>query len=81
MVIMQIIYLAINLIGTGGCLAFISSSDDFPFVADFFSFIGRRLGNVGLAIISTIVIALFIPTISFMAIVFAFLMLWGEHSR
>lgn len=81
MAIIQIIYLSINLIGIGICLAALPNTEDFPFVADFFSFVGRRLGNVGLAIVGTIFIALFIPTISFMAILFAFIMLWGEHSK
>lgn len=81
MAIIQTIYLAINLIGTGICIALLPSSDEFPCVANFFSLIGKRLGNIGLAIVGTLFIALFIPTISFMAILFAFLMLWGEHSK
>ena len=59
MAVIQIIYLAINLIGIGIGIAYISCSDDFPFIADFFSSISKRLGNIGLAITSTIFIALF----------------------
>lgn len=81
MAVIQIIYLVINLIGIGIGIATIPSSDEFPFIADFFSFIGRRFGNIVLAITGILFIALFIPAISFMSIVFAFLMLWGEHSR
>ena len=81
MAVIQIIYLAINLIGIGIGIAYIYCSDDFTFVADFFSFMSKRLGNIGLAITSTIFIALFIPAISFMAVLFAFIMIWGEYSK
>lgn len=81
MAAIQIFYLAINLIGIGIGLALLPSSDSFPFIADFFSFVRKRFGNIGLVITSIVFIFLFIPTISFMAIVFAFMMIWGEHSR
>lgn len=81
MAILQIFYLIINIIGVIVSLVWLSSSEDFPIISSLFNFIGSHLGNVVLALSSILLIALFIPAITFIAIMITFTMLFNAYSK
>lgn len=81
MAVLQIVYLAINIVGVVLSLAFFISDTDCSLVSTVFTFVGNRLGNIPLAIISILLIALFIPTLAFMTAVMAFIMLYGTYAK
>lgn len=82
MAYLQIIYLAINLVGIIVNLVFIACEGaDSPSVSTIFSFISKYFGNIVLAIISILLIILFLPTLTIVSALFAFTSIWGAYSR
>lgn len=80
MAVIQIIYLTLNVVSTAFCLftLFVDFDFDFPFVL--FDFIKKKLGTVVALICSSFVILLFIPTISVMSVLIAFMIVFGYNA-
>ena len=78
--IIQIIYLAINIIGLIASLCIFSKSEELPIISKLFDFIAGRLGRVALVIASILIISLFLPAIFCTAVFAAFLIFYGSHS-
>ena len=81
MTVFQIIYLTINIIGVIASLIWFIGEIDYPVISNIFTALSRHLGNIGLTIIGTLLIILFIPTISLMSVIMAFIMLVGTYSN
>lgn len=81
MAIFQIIYLVINLIGFAFGLVWLTCSPNTSIFSRFFTFVGKRLGNIGLIIAITLLIALFLPALSIMTAIIIFTVLFGTYSN
>lgn len=81
MIVLQIIYLIVNLIGFTFGLVYLVSSLHFSFISNFFTFVSRRLGNVILALTSLVTILLFMPAITVMAAIISFIVLFNTYSK
>ena len=80
MAVLQIIYLAINVIGiVAGLIYFIRDTECYIF-SDLFSAIHKRFKNVGLCFITLLLIALFIPAIAFLSAAILFITSYGTYS-
>ena len=81
MVIVQSIYLGLNIVGVLVGLILICNTEKFPVVQTFFGFVEKYLGNIPLVIISILLITLFLPTIAIITAVLIFVLLWGSYSK
>ena len=81
MAIFQIIYLAINVLGFAFGLTWYVCSSEVTFISDFFTFITKRLGNIGLAAIGILAIALFLPAFTTLTAIIAFTILFSTYAR
>ena len=77
MAIFQIIYLAINIIGTLASLVWFIGEIDCPIISTLFDAVSKCCGNLGVTLVGILLVLLFIPTISFMTILGLLIMLIG----
>jgi hypothetical protein len=77
MAVIQIIYLTLNVVSTAFCLFTLFADFDFDFPLVLFDFIKKKLGTVVTLICSFLLILLFIPTISVMSVLLAFIVAFG----
>ena len=74
MAVIQIIYLILNVISTAFCIFALFTDFDFvEFLSAFFDFIQKKLGTVVTLICSSLVILLFIPTITVLSVLLMFM--------
>lgn len=78
--IIQIIYLALNILGTVGCFITLFADFSFEFILIFFDFIKKRLGTVVTIIICSLIILIFIPTITMVSVFLTFLLIFGYYA-
>lgn len=78
--IIQIIYLALNILGTVGCFITLFADFSFEFILIFFDFIKKRLGTVVTLIICSLIILIFIPTITMVSVFLTFLLIFGYYA-
>ena len=77
MAIFQIIYLAINIIGTIISLVWFIGEIDCPVISILFDGVAKCCGNIGVTSVGILLVLLFIPTISFMTILGLLIMIIG----
>ena len=75
--IFQIIYLAINIIGTVLSLIWFIGEIDCPIISALFDVISKCCGNIGVTILGILLVLLFLPTISIMANIMLLIMIIG----
>lgn len=75
--IFQIIYLAINIIGTVLSLIWFIGEIDCPIISALFDAISKCCGNIGVTILGILLVLLFLPTISIMANIMLLIMIIG----
>jgi Na+-transporting NADH:ubiquinone oxidoreductase subunit NqrB len=81
MVVLQIIYLAVNLVGIGAGLIYFVSGAECSIFSDLFTFIRKYFKKVGVIITAILLIGLLLPTITFMSALIAFVMLYGTYAE
>ena len=81
MVVLQIIYLAINIVGIIAGLIYFVSGAECSIFSDLFTFIRKHFKKVGVIITAILIIGLLLPTIAFMSAVLAFVMLYGTYAE
>jgi hypothetical protein len=80
MAILQIIYLAINVVGIiAGLIYFVSSAECVLF-SNIFTFVHKYFKNVGLAIITILFILLLLPTLTVMSAIITFTAVFGGYA-
>ena len=77
--IIQIIYLAINVIGTVVGLVWLWTAFDFPFVERLLAGSSKRWAQVVLSIFETMLLVLFIPAITALALISLFFVIIGSN--
>jgi hypothetical protein len=77
--IIQIIYLAINVIGTVVGLVWFCTAFDFPFVDRLLAGSSKRWAQVVLSIFETMLLVLFIPAITALALISLFFVIIGSN--
>lgn len=81
MIIAQILYLIINLIGATIGLVWFFNEAEPSCISNFFTFIGKHLGSIILALVAIISLLLFLPALAFMTVVITFIMIYGSYSK
>ena len=81
MATLQIIYLIVNIIGITFGLAWYLGATETVFISDFFTFVSKRLGNIGLIFISFFMIILFLPALTTTVALITFIMILGTYSK
>lgn len=79
MAVLQIIYLAINIVGIIAGLIYFVSSAECSIFSDLFTFIRKYFKKVGVIITAILLICLLLPTITFMSALIAFVTLYGTY--
>jgi hypothetical protein len=80
MVILRIIYLVINIIGTTIGLVWLNRAED-SIISNCFTFISNHFGNIGVVISSILFIALFLPALAIITMVITFMSLVSTYSK
>lgn len=81
MAVLQIIYLAINIVGIIAGLIYFVSSAECSIFSDLFTFIRKYFKKVGVIITAILLICLLLPTITFMSALIAFVTLYGIYTE
>jgi len=81
MAVLQIIYLAINIVGIIAGLIYFVSGAEVAIFSDLFTFIRKYFKKVGVIITAILLISLLLPTIAFMSAVIAFVLLYGTYAE
>jgi hypothetical protein len=77
--IIQIIYLAINVIGTGVGLVWLWTAFDFPLVERLLAGSSKRWAQVVLSIFEVMLLVLFIPAITVLTLISLFFVIIGSN--
>lgn len=80
MAILQIIYLAINVVGIIAGLIYFISSAEYVIFSNIFTFVYKYFKNVGLAVVIILLILLLLPTIAVMSAIITFTAVYGSYS-
>lgn len=80
MLVLQIIYLAINVIGIITSLIYFTAEAECPIFSNLFTFIHKHFKNIGVVVFSILLIILLLPTITFMSAVLAFTVIYGTYT-
>ena len=75
MVVFQIIYLALNVIGLVASLIYMFVESDWSIIDNFFSTVTRSLGKIGCFIVGSLGILLFFPAIAVLTAIILFFVL------
>ena len=81
MAVLQIIYLAINIVGIIAGLIYFISGADCSLCSDLFTFVSKYFKKVGVVIVALLLIGLLLPTITFMSALVAFVLLYGTYAE
>lgn len=80
MAVLQIIYLAINVIGiVAGSIYFVTAADCNIF-SNIFTFVHKYLKNIGLVIVTVLLILLLLPTIAVLSAIITFITVYIAYS-
>ena len=79
MAILQIIYLAINVISIIVALIYYIGEAETTIFSDLFTFIHKHFKKVGVFITAFVLISILLPTIAFMSALTAFIMIYGTY--
>ena len=79
MAVLQIIYLAINIVGIIAGLIYFISSAECSLCSDLFTFVRKYFKKVGVVIVALLLIGLLLPTITFMSALIALVTLCGTY--
>lgn len=80
MAVLQIIYFVINIVGVIAGLIYFASDTECYIFSDIFTFIHRYFKNVGLAIITLLLITLLLPAITFITVAISFITVYDTYS-
>ncbi len=80
MAVLQIIYLAINVIGTIAGIIYFVSSAECDLFSNIFTFVHKYFKNVGLAIATILFVLLLLPTLTVMSVITTFIAVYGNYS-
>ena len=80
MAVLQIIYLAINVIGIVVGLIYFASAAECTIFSNIFTFIHKYFKNIGVAIIAFLIILLMLPALAVVSAVISFTAIYGTYS-
>ena len=80
MAVLQIIYFAINVVGIVAGLIYFVTAADCNIFSNVFTFVHRYLKNIGLAIVTVLLILLLLPTIAVLSAIITFTTVYGAYS-
>ena len=80
MAVLQIIYLTINVIGIVAGLIYFVTAADCNIFSNIFTFVHKYLKNIGLAIVTVLLILLLLPTITVLSAIITFITVYVAYS-
>jgi hypothetical protein len=80
MAVLQIIYLAINVVGIVAGLIYFVTAADCNIFSNIFTFVHKYLKNIVLAIIAILFILLLLPAIAILSAIITFTTIYGAYS-
>ena len=80
MAVLQIIYLAINVVGIVAGLVYFVTAADCDIFSNIFTFVHKYLKNIGLVIVTVLLILLLLPTITVLSAIITFTTTYGAYS-
>ena len=80
MAILQISYLAINVVGIIAGLIYFITEAECNIFSNIFTFVHKYFKNVGLAIVTILFILLLLPTLTVMSAIITFTAVYGGYS-